>query len=243
MTPQLSAEGFLEKRQSELTELLQAIADRMGLTDDAIRKFVAAAVFVPLDDSGLLFVRSGEDDLVYFVVRGAVRVTLSPEKDSLILSITPPGQFVLTGSYFHGSRRHHRFCAEAHIRSSVAVWSETIIAEVLALLPDTHKIRLMRCPWVGFSSQLELAHTLRVLPLRDQLLKVFRGLVRNFGVRQPNGWLIQLPIGITDLARLTGRARGNVLHRLKDLLENGLVQRVARKHWVVSEEVMRPRAR
>lgn len=113
-----------------------------------------------------------------------------------------------------------------------------MIAEVLALLPDAQKVQLMRCPWVGFSGQLELAHALRVLRLREQLLQVFRVLVRNFGVRQPNGWLIQLPIGITDLARLTGRARGNVIHRLKDLLKEGLVQRVAKKHWVVGDGVM-----
>lgn len=117
MSHQEASDPFPEKLHIDLERLLRAITDRMGLTEAAIQKLGAAAFLVPLDAGGLLFARSSEDDLVYFVVRGAIRVTLSPEKDSLILFITPPGQFVLAGSYFRDGARHHRFCAEAHIPS------------------------------------------------------------------------------------------------------------------------------
>ena len=142
-----------------------------------------------------------------------------------------PGHFIATGWLFQGRPRRRAFGAQAHVDSWVAKWSQALIKEVIAMLPDGGAFDIMAYGWRGLSRPLEDKCLLLTMPVPHRVRHEIDVLARDFGKPDERGVVIDVPLTAEDIAELVVASEKRVSRCLASLQRAGFIERVDGRRW------------
>jgi CRP-like cAMP-binding protein len=198
--------------------LLGMHAEQLGLTGPAIERLITESQLSHWRAGQQMLSAEDRHDMVAFVVAGAVKVTYRGARcEPMIVHISGPGTFVPTGWLFEGRPRVRHFGAVAQVTSTVAMASQAVVTDLIAMLPASCALRLMSYGWRSFARLLEEKCKLLTMPLQNRVLAALESLAWTFGRRVADGILIDLPLSHSDLAQLAVGSRARVSRAIDDL--------------------------
>jgi hypothetical protein len=180
-----------------------------------------------------------ESGFLHFVVRGVVRIELSgpPWRQPQISRFVGSGEFCPLPAWPRHSP--YRWCAIAHAArydarvAILAIWSWEAIRLALRKTPYEGVLRLLAVTWLLQSRLAAEERLLRALSLARRIAFVAEDLAARFGLPDPEGTLIDLPISDDMLAKLVGSTRSRVNKCLNHVPELRAVVRRASREFLV----------
>jgi CRP/FNR family transcriptional regulator len=215
--------------KATLRALLSHNAARLGLTAAAIEAIVGQSQITHWRAGQRIFDAEDSQDLVNFLVAGAVKVVCHGRgRIPVLVQLVRPGQFFGLASLFDRPRPR-QFSAVAHAPAVVAMMSQEVMTNVVADLPPGRALQLMAYSWRALSRLLYEKCVLLTMPLPDRLRYELAVLAHDFGQRHPAGVLIDLPLTQADLAELVVGSRSNVSRCVAELRRTGQLEVVGRR--------------
>jgi CRP/FNR family transcriptional regulator len=207
-----------------LRGLLCRHADELGLTATAVDQIVARSTITDWKADQRIVGPPDRQDLVYFLVVGAVRIELPhASRGPMTVQILRPGQFLGLASLFeHASSTP--FAATAHVPSHVALLSRGAMSDILDKLPPGRALTLMAHDERLMRRLLHRKCRFLFAPLHERLLHELVVLARDFGRMHSDGTMIDLPLTHADLSRLAVATRANVTRALLRLRATGSIR-------------------
>lgn len=160
-------------------------------------------------------------DMVYVVYSGRFSIyKISPSNDKRIIFLQLPGD--LLNDNLKPNQPNLIYC-ESFEDSQALVCP---LNKFLGIM--RHDFELTQAVVGQFSSKLrknyrQLKNTLTNVPIEKKLAARIYSLKRDFGVKTPQGVLIDIPITITYLSEMLGARRETTSRAFKRLLEEGLI--------------------
>jgi CRP-like cAMP-binding protein len=205
---------------------------RLALTRGAVEALVKEAAIVRVRENDPLFGADDASDFVSFLIAGVMKVVCAGSNTpQMTLVFAKPGQFITTGWLFEGRPPRRAFGARAHEFSSVAMWSQHAVGEILTTLPPMVALQVHSYAWRAFSRLLWQRFQMLDMSVRERLLFGVRILARDWGEPWPSaeaveGARITLILTCQDLAEFVIASRARVSEALGELRDEGLIATV-----------------
>jgi CRP/FNR family transcriptional regulator len=204
-----------------LRALLGANMMRLGLTPAAIDTLVMSAHITPYRTGQTVSATAGSDDLVHFLINGAVRVTCTHDGvEPMTVRFIRPGQF-FSLTPLSDEPSPPSFGAAAHEPALVAAVGREAMRQVLMTLPPANALTFVAHSWrvllrLVFDKCVSL-----MSPLRERVATSLELLAQDFGAPHARGVLIDLPLTHQDVAQLAVASRANVSRCLSSMRRDG----------------------
>lgn len=190
------------------------------LSDDELVYLNRILSLVELDEGQVAFLEGDENGFLFNVISGALRLIKSlPDGRRQIVGFLFPGDIM-----GHAVRGHYVYSAEALKRSSLCRVPKSGLSDVMERFPKLeHKL-------LGMASE-EIAHAQDHLLIlgrkhaREKVASALTGLVERLGRKEPQGWLIELPMTRRDLADYVGLTIETVSRTITELEREGYLTR------------------
>jgi len=199
------------------------ITTEWGLERAAVDALLAAATVRHFGRGASIYPQGTHRGLVFIVLAGEVSLSvLLPNGQRILCALHQPG--AIFGFPLAETERPRWSAAEGFTPATVALVPRRDFEHVIAALPPAVVIRF-------FNKVLErqarfamrLVHCV-ALDLRGRLAMTLIDLATTFGVPQPGGVRVQLPITHENLAEMVGASRERISKAMAALMADGLIR-------------------
>lgn len=201
-----------------------------SLSHDELKKFQQHMFRRTYKKNQLLFTEGDPRERVYFLLDGYVKLErTNKEATMLYLDYVKPNDMFPYGGLFHDDFYHYSAFALTDIvvyYIPVRIFEEAVkahkeqllyVIKRLSKILEHHEIRLQTITTNNVKERVELAVTY---------------LIKHYGFREGNHVIIDIPMTLTEIAKLSGASRETVSHVFKDLKNDQLLS-TEFKHIVV----------
>ncbi len=204
------------------------------LSDEDVEKLRAASAYRDYRAGETIFAPERDPHSVYLLERGLVRIyRLSSEGSETTFGYVAPGEVFGELSVF-GDYPRESF-AEALLDSRVWKMRSQAFRQILDSRPSI-MLPIARQMGERLKSVESRVENLVFCDVGSRLAAALVELMRSLGRKDGSGTLIDVPVTQSELASLIGSTRQSVNVALRDLVQEGLIERRGRSIWVLQPD-------
>lgn len=218
----------------EFRARLDEVLAGVGLPADLARTIEDRIVPVTYEKGAVIFMRGSPADLVFFLLKGLAKLYLPQgDGDRTLVDLGKPGDILSFATEADSKGRRHLFEAHALTRCSVGLLGFDHFLQILSALDQRTAARLLERLNTAWSTIFERYITFVGSSFRSRLELVIRNLGARFGVTEKRGILLVPELSHEDLAEMIGSSRPMVSKLIGDMLQEGVLERGERRHFIV----------
>ncbi len=210
------------------------------LNDDELEKIIKHTFQRTYEKNQILFTVGDPRERIYFLSEGFVRLEKTNiEATMMYLDYVKPYDLFPYEGMFRDTYYHY----SAYALTDIHIFY--IPTSIFESIVQTNKELLQSI--ISYFSELLKQHenrlqTLATTNVKDRVEQSITYLIKKFGVNQGSDMFIDIPMTISEIAKMTGTCRETVSHVFKDLRSDGLITMEARHITVHDNEYFLERA-
>jgi len=224
----------MQSQGSEVRSRLEEMLESCGLPAGVAAEIEDRLIPVTYEKGAVIFLRGAPCDLVFWLLKGCVKLYLPHEDGSrTLVDLARPGDFLGFVNDRDSRGRRHLLEAHALMKCSVGLFTRDQIALLLSKLDHAGTIHLLEQLNVAWSTMFERYICFLGSPFRMRLETVLNGLGTRFGIDDERGTLLVPELSHEDLAEMIGSSRPMVSKLIGDMIEEGLLERGEKRHFIL----------
>jgi CRP-like cAMP-binding protein len=241
----------MPNQTSEFRIRLGKTLDSHGLPGDLAAEIEDRLTPVTYEKGAVIFLRGSPADLLFCLLKGLVKLYL-PHGDGnrTLVDLARPGDFL--GFVNEVNSKGCRQLLEAHALSkcSIGLFAREHLMQLLSKLDHQTTIGLLEHLNTHWARAFERYITFVGSSFRMRLETVLNSLGSRFGIDDMRGTLLVPELSHEDLAEMIGSSRPMVSKLLGDMMQEGLLVRAEKRHFILrakgerapaaSEDLQRP---
>ncbi len=194
------------------------------LDKDSQNKIAARSYVKNLTRNEYLYQAGEQDDSLYIVHQGQIRIThLSESGREQLIRLLNPGDFTGEWTIFSGGSNHEHY-AQATRKTSVCVISRENFQDLLSDYPEI-SMKILKVMSNRLQESQKQTASIAIEEVTNRIIYYLEGLAR---LQEDDEATVQLPMSRKDLASYLGTTPETVSRKFKELEDQGLVQPLAK---------------
>ncbi|MGH8011595.1 MAG: Crp/Fnr family transcriptional regulator [Candidatus Binataceae bacterium] len=220
----------MQPEYPEFRVRLEEILSAQNLPIELARRVEDRLMPVTYEKGAIIFTRGSAADLVFWLVKGFAKLYL-PQDDGArtLVDLNRAGDMLS----FATTGRHHLLEAHAATKCTVGLFSFDHLLQILGNLDAPMAARLLEGLNTAWSTAFERYITFVGSSFRKRLGMVIDSLGARFGINEKRGILLVPELSHEDLAEMIGSSRPMVSKLIGDMLQEGVLERGERRHFIV----------
>ena len=224
----------MQNQASEFRSRLEQMLQSCGLPTEVAAEIEDRLTPVTYEKGAIIFLRGGPCDLVFWLLKGFVKLYLPHEDGNrTLVDLARPGDLLGFVNDKDSKGRRHILEAQASTKCSVGLLTRDQIAPILNKLDNLRMIDLLEQLNVAWSTRFERYVWFVGSPFRIRLEMVLNDLAARFGINDKRGTLLAPELSHEDLAEMIGSCRPMVSKLIGDLIREGLLARGEKRHLIL----------
>ena len=224
----------MESKASEFRYRLEEMLEWCGLDASIAAEIEGRLIPVTYEKGAVIFLRGTPCDLVFWLLKGFVKLYLPHEDGSrTLVDLARPGDFLGFVNDRDSKGRRHLLEAHALTRCSVGLFARDQIALILSKIDRASTMHLLEQLNVAWSTMFERYMAFLGSPFRTRLEIVLNSLGTRFGVDDKRGTLLVPELSHEDLAEMIGSSRPMVSKLIGDMIQEGLLARGGKRRFIL----------
>lgn len=225
-------------RPAEFCARLHETLESYGLSSDLVTEIEDHLIPVTYEKGAAIFLRGSPADLLFWLVKGFVKLYLPRGNGGRILiDLSRPGDVLAFVNDENAKGRRQLLEAQALTKCSVGLLPREHLFQVLTKLDHQTAIRLLEQLNTAWSRIFERHIMFLGSSFRERLEMVLERLGARFGVEDRRGILLMPELGHEDLAEMIGSSRPMVSKLIAEMTEEGVLARGENRRFI-----LRPKA-
>jgi CRP-like cAMP-binding protein len=193
---------------------------------------------VTYEKGAVIFIRGSAADLVFWLLKGFAKLYLPQENgDRTLVDLGRGGDILSFATETNSTGRHHLLEAHAATKCTVGLLSFDHLLQILSALDQRTAARVLESLNTAWSTAFERYITFVGSSFRKRLEIVIGNLGTRFGINEKRGILLVPELSHEDLAEMIGSSRPMVSKLIGDMLQEGVLVRGERRHFIVRTPV------
>ena len=215
---------------AQVTEALVAY----GLSTDIAAEIEAHLIPVTFEKGAVVFLRGTSADLVFWVLKGLVKLYLpTGESSRTLVDLARPGDLIGFVNEIASKGRYQVLEAQALTRCSIGLLSREHMARLLNKLDHETVVRLLEQFNTAWSRLFVRYVAFIGSSFRERLEQVLYSLGERFGATDKRGILLVPELSHEDLAEMIGSSRPMVSKLIADMCAEGLLERSEKRRFIL----------
>ncbi|HLK86221.1 MAG TPA: Crp/Fnr family transcriptional regulator [Candidatus Binataceae bacterium] len=224
---------------AQVTEALVAY----GLSADVAAEIEAHLIPVTFEKGAVVFLRGTSADLVFWVLKGLVKLYLpTGESSRTLVDLARPGDLIGFVNEVASRGRYQVLEAQALTKCSIGLLSREHMARLLSKLDHETVVRLLEHFNTAWSRLFVRYVAFIGSSFRERLEQVLYGLGERFGATDKRGILLVPELSHEDLAEMIGSSRPMVSKLIADMCTEGLLERSEKRRFILRPKPALPAA-
>jgi CRP/FNR family cyclic AMP-dependent transcriptional regulator len=225
---------IMQTQGSECRARLEDMLDSCGVRAEIAAEIEDRMIPVTYEKGAIIFVRGAPCDLVFWLLKGFVKLYLPHEDGNrTLVDLARPGDFLGFVNDRDSKGRRHLLEAHALTKCSVGLLSRDQIALILSKVDPADTVHLLEQLNVTWSTMFERYVWFLGSPFRTRLEMVLNGLGARFGINDKRGTLLVPELSHEDLAEMIGSSRPMVSKLIGDMIREGLLTHGEKRHFIL----------
>ncbi len=231
----------MEARATECCAQVTEALIAYGLSGDVAAEIEAHLVPVTFEKGAVVFLRGTSADLVFWVLKGLVKLYLPTDESSrTLVDLARPGDLIGFVNEMASKGRCQVLEAQALTRCSIGLLSREHMARLLNKLDHETVVRLLEHFNTAWSRLFVRYVAFIGSSFRERLEQVLYGLGERFGATDKRGILLVPELSHEDLAEMIGSSRPMVSKLIADMCAEGLLERSEKRRFILRPKAARP---
>lgn len=216
--------------RTRLEEMLMA----QGLPLELVKRVQDRLMPVTYEKGAVIFIRGSAADLVFWLLKGFAKLYLPQDDgDRTLVDLAKAGDVLSFATESDTAGRRHLLEAHAATKCTVGLLSFDHLLQILSTLDQRTGARLLESLNTAWSAAFERYITFVGSSFRRRLEIVINSLGSRFGINEKRGLLLVPELSHEDLAEMIGSSRPMVSKLIGDMLQEGVLARGERRHFIV----------